>query len=111
MEPRENSYIEFNRKSKKDFEDCIGGMLRDVGQVRTSKTFPSLCRVSMENAICNLETVATVQTFDSLGNIQETGGDPISAEIVNDRGVSIETMISDQYDMCHRNHETSLIRS
>ena len=47
----------------------------------------------METAICNLETVATVQTFDYHGNIQDCGGDPISAEVITDKGSSIETDI------------------
>jgi len=94
-EPRENSYIEFNRKGNKSFESSFGALLKDVGRVKTSKTFPSLCRATMETAICNLETVATVQTFDYHGNIQDCGGDPISAEVITDKGSSIETEILD----------------
>ena len=62
--------------------------------LQTSNTFPSVCRATLETAICNLETVAVVQTFDSLGNMQDTGGDPITAEVITDKGSSIEVDIT-----------------
>ena len=37
---------------------------------QTSNTFPSMCRASLETAICNLETIALVQTADLHGNLQ-----------------------------------------
>lgn len=61
---------------------------------QTSNTFPSVCRATLETAICNLETVAVVQTFDFHGNMQDTGGDPISAEVITDKGSSIEVDIT-----------------
>ena len=92
-EPRENSYIEFNRKSSRCFESSLGAVFKDLGKVKvrrdragwwlvvtscpqTSNTFPSMCRASLETAICNLETIALVQTADLHGNLQvgrETG--------------------------------------
>ena len=53
-----------------------------------------MCRATLETAICNLETVAVVQTFDFHGNMQDTGGDPISAEVITDKGSSIEVDIT-----------------
>jgi hypothetical protein len=44
--------------------------LKDVGRVKTSKTFPSLCRATMETAISHLETVARLQTIDYHGKMQ-----------------------------------------
>lgn len=94
-EPMENSYIEFNRKGNKSFESSFGNLLKDVGKLKTSNTFPSFCRVTMETAICNLETVAILQTFDCHGNMLDTGGDPVSAEVVTNKGSVIETEIVD----------------
>ena len=68
-EPRENSYIEFQR-SDLHFQEVVQRMLADVGQIKTSKTFPSLCRVTMETSISNLETTARLQTIDYHGKIQ-----------------------------------------
>ena len=45
-------------------------MLADVGRIKTSKTFPSLCRATMETSISHLETTARVQTIDYHGKIQ-----------------------------------------
>ena len=68
-EPRENSYILFQR-SNKSYDDVVKRLLTDVGKIKTSKTFPSLCRVTMETSIANLETTAKVQTIDYHGQIQ-----------------------------------------
>jgi len=96
-EPRENSYIEFQRTNI-EFQDAVGRMLSDVGRIKTSKTFPSLCRASMETSISHLETTAKVQTIDYNGQIQEFGGDPVSAEVVNDKGDNISTSLTDNGD-------------
>ena len=69
LEPRENSYIEFTRRDT-SCETFFSSMLHDLGEMRTSRTFPSLCRVTMESAILNLETVATIQTLDCHGHLQ-----------------------------------------
>ena len=77
---------------------------------QTSNTFPSMCRASLETAICNLETIALVQTADLHGNLQvgretasvqcggtdmlqESGGDQVTAEVVTDTGAVIETSV------------------
>ena len=77
---------------------------------QTSNTFPSMCRASLETAICNLETIALVQTADLHGNLQvgretalvqgggtdmlqECGGDQVTAEVVTDTGAVIETSV------------------
>lgn len=96
-EPRENSYIEFHR-NEISYQDAIGRLLKDVGRVKTSKTFPSLCRATMETAICHLETVARVQTIDYHGKMQEFGGDPVTASVVTDKGASIPTRLTDLGD-------------
>merc|ERR1719438_544040 len=47
-EPRENSYMVFTRTENLDYGDHIKNILKNVGTVKTSKTFPSLCRASLE---------------------------------------------------------------
>ena len=73
---------------------------------QTSNTFPSVCRATLETAICNLETVAVVQTFDFHGNMQDTGGDPISAEVITDKGSSIEGDITGELSSTISNNDT-----
>ena len=64
--------------------------------VQTSKTFPGLCRASVETAICHLETVAVVQTRDCQGNAQDCGGDPVTAEVLSHRGSTLDTNVTGQ---------------
>ena len=78
-EPRENSYMVFCRNESEDYTEHITNILRNVGSVKTSKTFPSLCRASLETVICHLETRAKLQTIDYNGLMQELGGDPVTA--------------------------------
>ena len=42
-EPRENSYLEY-RRSTAEAEVVVGELLRRLGTVRTSSTFPGHCR-------------------------------------------------------------------
>ena len=53
---------------------------------QTSKTFPSLCRATLETTIAHLEAVARVTTIDYNGIFQDRGGDPVSAELRDDVG-------------------------
>ena len=66
---RENSYIEYvlgsspNQRCEADPSEVLNEIdltLRGMGRIKTSKTFPSLCRASMDTAIACLETVAKV---------------------------------------------------
>ena len=53
---------------------------------QTSKTFPSLCRATLETTIAHLAAVARVTTIDYNGVFQERGGDPVTAELRDDVG-------------------------
>ena len=97
-EPRENSYIEFCRIRGVSYQEAVKRMLTDVGKVKTSRTFPSLCRANMETAIANLRTITRVQTIDYHGKIQDFGGDPVTAEVTDDKGEIVETNIEDKDD-------------
>ena len=85
-------------------------LLKEVGRVKvssshlssrnkvhlrqTSKTFPGQCGASLEPAICQLETVAVVQTRDVEGLSQDCGGDPVTAEVISERGSSVATSVT-----------------
>ena len=57
--------------------------------MQTSKTFPSLCRATLETTIAHLEAVARVTTIDYNGIFQDRGGDPVSAELMDDVGEKV----------------------
>ena len=97
-EPRENSYMVFCRNEGITYQDQIRLMLKNVGSVKTSKTFPSLCRATMETSIANLETTAKIQTIDYNGKMQDHGGDPITAEVIDEKGNQITTKLYDNED-------------
>ena len=80
-EPRENSYIEYLVEDSENqlFNQKLGQLVTSIGQIKTSKTFPSLCRVTMDTAIANLELVARLTTINYEGEVQSLGGDPVSA--------------------------------
>lgn len=97
-EPRENSYIEFIRDESATYLDQIGFQLEGVGKIKTSKTFPPLCRATMNTAISHLETTATLQTIDYNGIIQNVGGDPVKAEVIDEKGDPVDTCLIDLED-------------
>jgi len=97
-EPRENSYMVFTRNESLDYGEHIKNILNNVGSVKTSKTFPSLCRATLETVICNLESVARVQTIDYNGHTSEMGGDPVHAEVLDEAGKNIDTKVEDNED-------------
>jgi hypothetical protein len=98
-EPRENSYIEYvcSDGEENDIKNIVK-MLKKVGTIKTSKTFPSLCRATMDTAIANLETIARITTIDYNGSVQESGGDPVTAEIVDDKGKKVPVELIDNED-------------
>ena len=42
--PEENSFMQFRRVENVSHEESVARLLADVGAVKTSRTFPSLCR-------------------------------------------------------------------
>jgi len=101
-EPRENSYMMFCRNEDENYTEHIRNLLRNVGSVKTSKTFPSLCRASLETVICHLETRAKLQTIDYNGMMQELGGDPVTAEVTDENGDQVEASVEDNDDGTYR---------
>ena len=115
-EPRENSYIlyvlgggisdpaeqdgaiESSNHRAENVVRKVSQILRSMGQIKTSKTFPSLCRATMNTAIANLEMVARITTIDYNGQVQVRGGDPVNAEIVDDTGSKVPLLVEDKDD-------------
>ena len=50
----------------------------------------------METAIASLTTTARVTTIDYNGRFQDKGGDPVSAQVLDDAGAKIEVVVNDQ---------------
>lgn len=98
-EPRENCYIEFCRVGDKNrYKESVSKMLCDVGQIKTSQTLPSLCRVTMETATVHLATTAWLQTMNYQGEMQKEGGDPVSASVTSPTGKVLEGKLEDKED-------------
>ena len=76
----------------------MDNLLISMGQIKTSKTFPSLCRASMDTAIANLEMVARVTTIDYNGVVQDHGGDPVVAQVIDDKGSMVPLTVEDKDD-------------
>ncbi len=52
----------------------------------------------METVIAHLEATASVRTVDYTGCPQATGGDPVRAEVLDDRGEKVEVKVEDRGD-------------
>ena len=47
--------------------------------MKTSRTFPGPCRLGLDTAIQQLRAVARVQTINYHREVQDQGGDPVTA--------------------------------
>lgn len=56
--------------------DSIRKVVDEFGNIRSSKTFPSLCEVTVEKCAANLRSVAKIVTYDYTGSVNKYGGDP-----------------------------------
>merc|ERR1719220_1295444 len=98
-EPRENSFMEFARRSGASYPEEVRAVLHHVGTIKTSKTFPSLCRATLETIICGLECFARLQTIDYNGEAQEMGGDPVTAALTDEDGQEVGNVgVTDKED-------------
>ncbi|CAH0554867.1 unnamed protein product [Brassicogethes aeneus] len=80
-EPRENSFLTCDFRQN-DCIEQIESHLHNLGRVRTSTTFPSLCSATLEcDVISGIEAFITLKTVDYHGNPQKNGGDPIKADM------------------------------
>ncbi len=117
-EPRENSYIEYRvskgssnggndgnevgseaQQQQRDLVlSSLTADLSKLGEIKTSKTFPSLCRATLETAIAHLEMTARVTTIDYNGVFQDRGGDPVTAELLDVVGEKVPVSVIDRGD-------------
>ena len=96
-EPRENSFLKFEFKhnnSHKEFQQLMNAF----GRFKVSTTFPALCAAKIGKAVTHLKSIVTVTTVDYHGNPRTNGGDPIYADLRNDKGEQIDTKIRDKDD-------------
>ncbi|XP_018320293.1 tripartite motif-containing protein 3 isoform X2 [Agrilus planipennis] len=81
-EPRENAFLtcEFSHNNSLT---TIEESLSDLGKVRTSTTFPSLCTARVEDEmISGITGTVVLYSVDYHGNPQRLGGDPVSVEVL-----------------------------
>lgn len=81
-EPRENSFLTCSFAHNESLR-LIAENLEELGKVKTSTTFPSLCTAQLiENTIVGITNTILIRTVDYHGDIRLTGGDPVQAEIL-----------------------------
>ncbi|XP_017775302.1 PREDICTED: tripartite motif-containing protein 3-like [Nicrophorus vespilloides] len=81
-EPRENAFLTCDF-TQSDSLQSIEQSLGKLGKVRTSTTFPSLCRAQMEEeSIAGIENSVLLTTVDYHGQERQNGGDPVQAEVL-----------------------------
>ena len=98
QEPRENSFLTFRRAGGVSYEEAVSRLLGEVGEVKTSRTFPGLCRVVVGTVVRHLRTVARVQALDHQGQHQTEGGDPVTASLTSEVGVVEQLEVEDMED-------------
>ncbi|XP_071050562.1 tripartite motif-containing protein 2-like isoform X3 [Onthophagus taurus] len=81
-EPRENAFLtcEFHHN---DSIKSIEKYMAQLGKVRSSTTFPSLCSAKLiGTTIAGIESEVTMTTLDYHGELRKSGGDPVQAEVL-----------------------------
>ncbi|XP_069683721.1 tripartite motif-containing protein 3-like isoform X1 [Periplaneta americana] len=102
-EPRENAFLTCDF-SHNDSYATLEAALSQLGRVRTSTTFPSLCTARLSSpAVAQLETTALLHTVDYHGDPRTSGGDPVAVEVLplNDSGsesAALDSQIEDIED-------------
>lgn len=97
-EPKENCFIRYEHLPESSM-DSIRKVVDEFGNIRSSKTFPSLCEVNVEKCAAHLRSVAKIVTYDYTGALNHYGGDPVSAELVHvQTDHQIQTNIVDKRD-------------
>ncbi|XP_045475674.1 tripartite motif-containing protein 2-like isoform X2 [Harmonia axyridis] len=81
-DPRENAFLTCDFKHN-DTIKTISQQLNNLGRVRTSTTFPSLCtaEIEAENVTVGIESNILLTTMDYHGNSRNFGGDPVEAKL------------------------------
>ena len=97
-EPKENCFIRYEDLPESSM-DSIRKVIDEFGNIKSSKTFPSLCEASVEKCAANLRSVAKIVTYDYTGALNHYGGDPVSADLTHvQTDHQIQTNIVDKRD-------------
>ncbi|XP_065155835.1 tripartite motif-containing protein 2-like isoform X4 [Atheta coriaria] len=103
-EPRENAFLTCDFSQTESLK-LIEQNLSKLGKVRTSTTFPSLCKAHVEDeTIVGIENHITLTTVDYHGDVRQTGGDPVEAKVEHEDGSHLPTWITDCEDGTYRIH-------
>jgi len=98
QDPRENCFIRYEHLHNSAVNN-IQKAVNSFGSLRTSKTFPSTCIVTIGKCSAKVKTSATIITYDYNGKRQASGGDPVSAELKYCKnGSNIPVMVLDNHD-------------
>ncbi|VDO81711.1 unnamed protein product [Soboliphyme baturini] len=79
LEPRENSYIVYERGSSKTAIQNAIKSVSSFGSLLVSKTFPSLCVAEVQQLMINTKSNVLLTAVDYDGHYRVTGGDPVEA--------------------------------
>ena len=96
-EPRENAFMVYEYKHNTALND-LKNVLENFGHVRISKTFPALCKANLDKSVTHLTTRISIKTVDYHGAPRNSGGDPITVELKNERNIKQENKIKDKGD-------------
>lgn len=94
QELQENCFIQFEPLDDQAVEQ-LQSALRQLGQVRTSRTCPAKCQLNVPPCAAHLRTIATLTTFDYAGLAQKIGGEPVDAQlrhVKSDRRLATRTV-------------------
>lgn len=81
LEPRENAFMLFDHQHNSSLA-AMATALGQFGRVQISRTFPALCRAVIEpSVVVHLKSRVHIQTADYYGDVQTSGGDPVSVEL------------------------------
>ncbi|XP_021918620.1 tripartite motif-containing protein 3-like isoform X4 [Zootermopsis nevadensis] len=106
-EPRENAFLTCDF-THNDSYATLETALSQLGRVRTSTTFPSLCTAQLNGpVIAQLETTAFLHTVDYHGDPRTSGGDPVTVEVLpldvsGSESAALDSQIEDIEDGTYR---------
>jgi tripartite motif-containing protein 2/3 len=80
QELQENCFIQFEPLDEQAVEQ-LRDALKQLGQVRTSRTCPAKCQLNVTKCAAHLRTIASLTTFDYAGQAQKIGGEPVDAQL------------------------------
>ena len=80
QELQENCFIQFEPLEESSVSE-LKESLQSLGQIRTSRTCPAKCQLTVGKCAAHLRTTAILTTFDYAGQEQKIGGEPVQAQL------------------------------